>query len=454
MKTHSFSDLQSIRPQLPQEADHSRSEVQYSIRHHLLVGAGVIILLAGGVGGWAATTHFSGAVIAQGQLVVDTNVKKVQHPTGGVVGELRVRDGQRVKAGDVVVRLDETQARANLGIIVKALDELAARRSRDEAERDGADTISFPPDLLARMEDPQVAQVVSGERRLFEIRRTALAGEKSLLRERIVQLNQEIKGIALQQDAREQQIEWIKKELVGVNALWEKNLVPYSKVTVLERDAARLTGERGQLIASIAQSRGRISELELQIIQLEQNMRAEVGKDLAEIRAKESELIEKRVAAEDLLKRVDIRAPQDGFVHQLSAHTVGGVIAPGEPIMIIVPDADALSVEAKIPPHDIDRIRLGHEAVLRFSAFNQHTTPELNGTVIRIAADVIQDQRSGAAFYTVRISLPEKEFARLGELKLVAGMPVEAFIRTGVRSVISYLVKPLHDQITRTFRER
>ena len=431
------------------------SPAHRSIRKHLLVGIAVVALLAGGVGGWAAATQLAGAVVAQGQLVVDSNVKKVQHPTGGVVGELRVRDGSRVKAGDIVVRLDETQTRANLAIVTKGLDELAARQARDEAERDGADTIAFPEELLARRNDRDVAHVLNGERKLFEIRRMAREGQKAQLRERISQSNEEIHSQATQQEARVHQIVWIKKELEGVYDLWKKNLVAFTRVTSLERDAARLDGERGQLIASVAQTKGKISELELQIIQIDQDMRTEVGKDLAEVRSKTSELVEKKVAAEDQLKRIDIRAPQDGVVHQLAVHTVGGVITPqGEPIMLIVPEAEALTVEAKIQPQDIDQVRFGQNAVLRFSAFNQRTTPELNGKVSRISADVTQDQKTGASFYTVRISVPEDEIARLEGLKLIAGMPVEAFIQTGERNVMSYLLKPLQDQIMRAFRER
>ncbi len=425
-----------------------------SIRRHLLAGATIAIALVGGVGGWAATSRLSGAVIAPGQLVVESNVKKVQHPAGGVVGELRVRDGSRVTAGEIVVRLDDAQTRAGLAIVDKNLVELAARRARDEAERDGNDSVAFPPELLARTGDPQVAKVLDGERKLFETRRSARAGQKAQLRERIAQLNEEIRGVGLQQEARGQELEWIRRELKGVHELWEKNLIPYARVTTLEREQARLGGERGQLLASIAQSRGKIGELELQILQIEQDMRAEMGKELAEIRAKESELVEKKVAAEDQLRRIDIRAPQDGVVHQSSVHTVGGVIAAGEPIMLIVPEAEALVVEARLQPQDIDQVRLGQAALLRFPAFNQRTTPELDGRVSTISADVTQDQKSGASFYTLRIAVPESEIARLDGLRLLAGMPVEAFVQTGERSVISYLVKPLGDQLARALRER
>lgn len=277
------------------------SAAQQSIRRHLLAGMLAVVLLAGGVGGWAATTDLAGAVIAQGQMVVDTNDKKVQHPTGGIVGELRVREGSRVKANDVLIRLDDTQTRASLAIVTKALDELMARQARDEAERDGADSIVFPAQLLARQGDQNVAHAINGERKLFEIKRTAREGQKAQLRERIAQLKEEILGTTTQQEARLSQIEWIKKELEGVYELWKKNLVAYPRVTTLERDAARLEGERGQLVSAIAQSKGKIGELELQILQIDQDMRAEVGKDLAEIRGKTSELMERKISSSALI---------------------------------------------------------------------------------------------------------------------------------------------------------
>jgi HlyD family secretion protein len=429
-------------------------EPRLAIRRHLVAGAAVVVLLLGGVGGWATTTRLAGAVIAQGQLVVDTNVKKVQHPTGGVVSELRVRDGDRVQAGDILVRLDPTQTQSNLAIVTNGLDELGARLARDEAERDGAESLSFPPALLARENDPQVAHILSGERKLFEIRRSAREGQKAQLRARIDQLNEEISGLVTQRQARIEQISWIKKELEGVQDLWKKNLVPFTRVTNLEREAARLEGENGQFVASIAQTKGKISETELQIIQIDQDMRAEVGKDIADIRGKMSELAEKKVAAEDQLKRVDIRAPQTGVVLQSTVHTVGGVIAQGEQIMLIVPESEILAVEARIQPQEIDQVHVGQTAALRFSAFNQRTTPELDGVVSLVSADVAQDQKTGAYYYTIRISVAAAEMARLEGLKLVAGMPVEAFIQTEDRYVISYLVKPLRDQITRAFREK
>jgi HlyD family secretion protein len=421
-------------------------------RHILAIGIAAFLLVLG-IGGWIATTEFAGAVIASGYVVVDSNAKKVQHPTGGVVGELNVHDGVHVKAGDILVRLDETQTRANLAIVTKLLDEFAARQAREEAERDARSDVVFPATLKVRKDQPDVGNAIEGELRQFKIRRAAREGQRSQLKERIVQLRQETIGYQAQISSKEKQIEWITKELAGVYNLWKKSLIPYSRVTALERDRERLQGERGQLIAAIAQTKGKVAETELQILQIDQNMRTEVGKDLAEIRAQTAQLVEKKVAAEDLLKRIDIRAPIDGIVHQLSIHSIGRVISPGETIMLIVPESDLLKIEAQIRPQDIDQVHVGQKAVLRFPAFNWRTTPELHGEVSRVSPDTTEDQKTGQRYYTIRITVPQSELKKLDH-ELVPGMPAEAFIQTSPRTVISYIVKPFHDQITRAFRER
>ena len=425
-----------------------------SLRIHIAAVAATAMLLVFGVGGWAATAQLSGAVIAAGTLVVDTNVKKVQHPTGGVVGEVRVRDGQKVELGEVLVRLDETHTRANLTIIVNSLDELAARQARLEAERDGLQSIAFPPDLMGRRDHSDVAALLNGEVQLFRLRGELRAGQRAQLKERIAQLAEQLQGMAGQSRAKQREIELIGRELDGVRELWRKNLIPINRVTALERDSARLEGERGSLDASIAQTKVKITETELQVLQIDQDLRSEVGKEIAEIRAKTAELREKRISAEDQLKRVDLRAPQTGIVHQLALHTVGGVVSPGEPLMLIVPEGDALTVEARILPQDIDQVNIGNTAVLRFTAFNQRTTPEIRGEVSRLSADLTTDQKTGATFYTVRITPSPSELGRLNGLRLVPGMPVESFIQTGERTALSYLTKPLADQVARAWRER
>jgi HlyD family secretion protein len=425
-----------------------------SIRLHLAIGLAVVAILAGGLGGFSATQQFSGALIAPGQIVVESNVKKVQHPTGGVVGEVRARDGDKVKAGDIVVRLDDTVTKANLAIVTKNLDAALARAARLEAEQRGFDKIKFPPQLLARAEDPDAAAVMASETKLFEVRVNGRVGQKAQLHERITQLNDEIAGLTAQEKAKDQESALVDKELAGVRQLYEQRLVQLSRLTTLERDAARLNGERAQYIAAMAQAKGKITETELQIIQVDKDMVSEVSKDLRETNDKIGELIERKVTAEDQLRRVDIRAPQDGIVEQSNVHTVGGVITAGDTLMLIVPQTDDLQVEAKVNPQDIDKLQVGQQTLLRLSAFNQRTTPELNGVVSRVSPDVNTDQRTGQSYYTIRVSMPPEEIARLGEVRLIPGMPVEAFVQTGERTLLSYLMKPLSDQLMRAFRER
>jgi membrane fusion protein, type I secretion system len=425
-----------------------------SIRRHLIVGLTVVILLAGGLGGWASTAQISGALIAQGSIVVESNVKKVQHPTGGVVGEVRAHDGDLVKAGDIVVRLDDTVTKANLAIVTKNLDGLWARAARLEAEQRGADKIVFPRALTDRADDPDVKSIMTNESKLFDVRVNGRAGQKAQLRERIVQLNEEIAGLSAQEKAKDKEIELVEKELSGVRDLYDKHLVQLARLTTLERDAARLSGERAQYIAQRAQAKGKITETELQIIQVDKDMVSDVSKDLREANDKIGELVERKVTAEDQLRRVDIRAPQDGMVLQSTVHTVGGVITAGDAIMLIVPQTDDLQVEAKVNPQDIDKLQIGQKTLLRLSAFNQRTTPELNGVVTRVSPDTTTDQRTGQSYYTIRVSMPPEEIARLGDVKLIPGMPVEAFVQTGERTLLSYLIKPLSDQLMRAFREK
>jgi HlyD family secretion protein len=313
---------------------------QRAIATHLIAIALIAAVFIGTIGAMSATTELSGAVITTGSLVVESNVKKVQHPAGGVVGELLVSDGSLVRSGDLLIRLDPTEARANLAAITKTVWELTARQARLETERDSASELRFPADLLQAAADPEIGHITIGERRLFDLRREALAGQKAQLHERITQLNDEIKGLSEQITAKGEEIELIQKELVGVRDLWTRNLIPIARLVALERDGARLKGERGQLVATIAQSRGKISEIQLQILQLDQNIRSEVAKELGDIRAKMAELVERRVTATQELQRIDLRATQSGFVHQLAVHTKGGVIGAGEQIMLIVPCVD------------------------------------------------------------------------------------------------------------------
>jgi HlyD family secretion protein len=424
------------------------------IRKFNLMGLSLLALLVGGIGGWAATGKLAGAVMAPATVVVESNVKKVQHPTGGVVGEILVKEGALVQAGEVLMRLDETVTRATLGVVRSQLDELTARQARLNAERDGHDAAAFPTDLAMRAAEPSVALAIASEERLLDSRRRSRDGQRAQLRERIAQIKEEASGIQGQRAAKERELALIAEELAGVDELFKKNLIGVQRVMQLRRDKARLEGERNSLIADKARAEGKISEIELQILQLDQDFRTEALKELREAQGKIAELKERLTAAEDQLRRIVIRAPQAGVVHQLAVHTVGGVVANGETIMLIVPQSDELLVEAKVAPTDIDQAALGADAYVRIMAGNQRTTPELRGTLTRISADLTKEPQTNQAYYLIRVTLPDTEVRRLGELRLVPGMPAEVFVRTGERTPLQYLLKPLREQIARAFRER
>jgi len=427
---------------------------QKKLRRLAASGATLIGLFGGTIGLWAATSTLSGAVMAGGQFVVDSSVKKVQHPTGGIVGELKVREGDEVREGDLLVRLDETVTRANLQVVSKQLDEFWGRQARLEAERDDAADLELPEAFTARLSEPGVRKIVDSERTLFGARRAAKESQKNQLEKRIAQSRDEIVGLEAQKAAKARELELIGEELKGVRDLYARNLVQLPRLNALERDGASIEGQRGQIIAAVAQAEGRIAETSLQIIQVDEQTRAEALKELREIQGQIAEYTERRVAALDQLKRTDIRAPSPGYVHQLAVHTVGGVISPAEPVMLIVPTNDTLDLEAKVQPTDIDQLQIGQAATVRIHASNSRTTPELAGTVSRISADVSREQQTGAPYYTIRVAIPKEEIRRLeGHVKLMAGMQAEVFVEVNHRTPFQYLLKPLEEQFARAFRE-
>ncbi len=430
----------------------ARIDPHRDIRIAALIGIGTLVLLLGTAGLWAATAPLAGAVVASGHVVVESNVRRIQHPTGGVVGEIRVNDGDRVKAGAVLLRLDDTAARANLAMVENQLNQLLATRARLEAERDGAAAIALPAALAGRAQEPAVAAILAGETTLFETRRAAMQGQVGQLRERIAQTREEIAGLDAQMDAKAEQLRLIALELDGVRTLYRANLVAVSRLTSLEREAARLSGETGQLRAEVAKARGRIAEIELQILQIGQDQRSAGATELREVETRIADLWERRVTALDQLARIDLKAPQEGFIHEKSVHTVGGVIGAGEQVMLVVPDRDGLAIEARIEPQLIDRLHPGQEVTLRFAAFDTASTPEVEGVLQRVSADLSRDPQSGLSFYVARIALRPEAREKLAGKVLVPGMPVEAFVRTGSRTALAYLVKPVRDQLMRAFR--
>lgn len=415
----------------------------------------VIALVLGGFGLWSATSNVAGAVVSSGIVTVESKVKKVQHRTGGVVAEIKVSNGDKVAAGDLLVRLDETVSLANLHMINKQLDELQMREARLEAERDGSDTITLPADYVGRDTQPEIAKRIIGETAFFNSRRELQEGQRLQLGEQVSQLREEITGFTRQIAAKQSESRIIADELQSMAKLEEDGLVTAQRVNQLRRDFARLEGDLGYLQAALAQAKGKIAEIEIEILRIDQEFRSGTIEELRDNLAEQAELLERRTAAEDELRRIDIRAPHSGTVHELSVHTVGGVINPAEPIMLIVPEDEDLIVEARIATHDIDMVQTGDgNAFVRLPAFNQHTTPELIGRVIDVSADMTVDPYTGQPYYLARISISREEQDKLGEKRLVPGMPAEVYVKTEDRTVLSYLAKPVMDQMSRAFRER
>ncbi len=435
----------------PEEVEHGYAREQGRAARR---GVLAVALFMGSVGVWATTSEISGAVIAPAQFVAESNLKKVQHQTGGVVSALFVREGDRVEENALLIRLDDTLNRANLGIITGQLDEFMARMARLTAERDGLPEVRFPEELTARAAEPRIASLMASEAQLFAGRRSARDGIRAQLEKRITQLRSEIEGLTIQRRAKIREAELIQRELVGVRRLFEQNLVQMTRLSQLEREATSLEGQVGQLTSGIAQAEGKIAETGLQILQLTEDLRAEVMRELRESQARVSELQERKLAAEDQLRRVDIRAPAAGFVHQLAVHTVGGVITPAEPAMLIVPTEENLYLEARIAPQDIDQVKVGQRASVRLHAFNQRTTPEFAATVTRVSADVVREPQTGLTFYTARLKIEPAELAKAGELRIVPGMQADAFVETTRRTPWAYLMKPVSDQFARALRER
>jgi HlyD family secretion protein len=424
-----------------------KSQVQRCMFVSLVFGVGALA--------WSALAPLEGAVAAGGTLVVESNVKKVQHLTGGIVGRIDVREGQRVAEDDLLVRLDDTQIRANLGVIMNDFMTSLARRARLTAERDDLPKIEFPAEFAARLAtDPTLAEVLISEQKVFESRTQSRSGQKAQLAERIGQTRKEIEGLEQQLRGTDIQLRVARKEFDDLKGLEGRGLVPRNRMTALDREIARNDGVLGDTVARIAQSRGRIAETEIQMRQIEWDKTTEVTRDLREVETRIAELREKRTAVDDQLRRIDIRAPISGIVQQLATNTIGGVVQPTDQLMIIVSDADQLVVEARVAPQDRDQLNLNQATRVRFTSFNQRTTPEVNANVFRISGDVIRDQQTGQFYYSVGVRVPETEITRLNGARLVAGMPAEAYFKTDSRTLMSYLLKPLLDHWQKAFSGR
>lgn len=424
----------------------------FTVGRRILMGAVLGFALIGGAGGWAATAQLTGAVIASGSVTVDRNLKSIQHRDGGIVSEIAIREGDFVQAGQVLLRLEDAQTKAELSIVRSQLVELTARKARLLAERDGLKTIEFPPSLDAHVLD--VAFLLNGETRLFNGNRINRESQKQQLELGIEQIGEEIKGLEAQRDAKDEESALLETEHQKIKGLAEKRLIEGSRVYDSSRDRARLLGERGEITAAIARAKTRMSEIRLQIIAIDDTARTEAQRELNLVETKMSELQDRQMAITDRLTRTDIRAPISGTVNELNIHTLGGVVTPAEVLVTIVPENARLKVEARLNPVSIDQVAVGHPARLRFTAFNQRTTPELNGTVVFVSPATTRDLTTGETYYLGEIDVSAGELEKLGGRALLPGMPVEVYVSTEERTAFSYLAKPLTDQFARAFRER
>ena len=427
----------------------------WSVRTPMIVGVTGLLILVGGFGTWAAMTEISGAVIASGQIEVDQNRQVVQHPDGGVVAEIGVDEGDTVEAGQVLLRLDATALRSQLAITENQLFELQARRGRLEAERDERDEIVFPSlvsEVAAR--NAEVADLLDGQRRLLTARNETVASEISQLDKRRGQIANQIVGIEAQQAAMDEQLALIEKELTDQQSLLDRGLAQASRVLALQREKSRMLGQLGALAAQVAQSEGRITEIDIETLKLGTRRREEAISTLRDLQFRELELLEERRALIEQMSRLDITAPVSGVVYGLQVFALRSVIRPADPILYVVPQDRPLIINAEVEPTDIDKLFVGQEVTLRFSALDQRTTPELIGQVMQISADSFQDDNTRQSYYRAEIALREGQRERLPEeVTLIPGMPVETFIRTADRTPLAYLTKPLTDYFAKAFRE-
>ncbi|WP_185804761.1 HlyD family type I secretion periplasmic adaptor subunit [Pontivivens nitratireducens] len=427
---------------------------KWSAVRPIMLGVLALLFLVGGVFTWSIATTIAGAVIASGQLEVESNRQIIQHPEGGVVGVIYANDGDMVEAGEILIRLDDTMLRSELAIIESQYYELIARRGRLRAESEDLPAIRFDEDLLEiAQQNEEIAELVGGQIRLFEARIASNAQQISQLRERQIQIEELIEGRNVQLAALNEQLGLISEELIDQQSLLDRGLAQASRVLSLRREDASLRGQVGELVASVAESRGRIAELEIEIIRLQTTRQEEAITTLRDMQYRENELRERRLSAIETLSRLEIRAPVSGIVYGSTVHAVRSVIRPADPVMFIVPQDSPLVITSRIETINIDQVVVGQEAVLRFAAFDQRTTPELYGVVTRISADVLTDEVSGMNYYEAQILPYDGEIDKLQGLELVPGMPVDAFIQTGERSPLTFLTKPLTDYFTKAFRE-
>jgi len=424
-----------------------------SLRSTQIFGFASFVVMLAAFGAWTGLAELNGAVIAPATIMAESYSKRVQHREGGNVLRILVSDGEVVQAGQDLVLLDPTETKAELGIIDAQLLEMLVKKSRLEAQRDGIAELTLPQVIKARLTEPSLIEIVAGQTRLLKSIEDTATSKKSQLNEQIGQLNDQISGLESQLDAGRRQLELIKKETDGLRKLQTQGLVAASKVMAMDREMARLEGEQGQLQASIGSAQAKIGETKLQIIQVDEEIRNQALNELRDADSKIAEFQGRRISSQARLAHTTIKAPITGTIYQLSIHTEGGVVAPGETIMMIVPQGDDLVLQAQVTPNDISHIHVGQSAHVKFNSFNARVTPDVFAEVTQVAADTTRADAQSPPFYAIKLTISAKELEKLGVNKLKPGMSAEAFIETESRSPFSYLVKPLVDQFSHAMRE-
>jgi HlyD family secretion protein len=419
----------------------------------LAAGAFLLIAFFAGFGGWAALAPLSSATVAEGVIRVETHRKTVQHLEGGIVREILVNEGDKVTAGQVLMRLDKTQSGTTVSVLQDQQDALLALQARLEAERDGLDAIQFPPELSARQSDPKVATVVGGQQKIFDTRRQSLRAQLGILSQRVEQLGSEIAGHKAQLVSANEQIQLTQEEIATVTDLLNRGLERKPRLLALQRQQSYLEGSRGEQLGAIAKAQQEIGEAKLQSADLLDKRSSEIALELRDTQSRLLENRQKLGAAVDVDNRMEVVAPVSGQVVDLKVHTLGGVVRPGDALLDIVPQSDELVVEARVRPVDIDAVHAGQSAQVALTAYKQRTTPRLDGRLATVSADALIDESRHISYYSAEIHIDSSELAKLNGVQLYPGMPAEVMIVTGERTLLQYFIQPVIDSFHRAFRE-
>jgi epimerase transport system membrane fusion protein len=419
------------------------------------IGLAVVLGIFGGLGTWSALAPLSSAAVAPGVVTVASYRKTVQHLEGGIVKAIHVRDGDRVARGHVLIALDDTQPRAQLEVLRGQYFISLAREARLLAQRDGLDQVRYPPMLMEDREDARVQDAIRVQNQTFKVRKLAKDGEISLYQSQIEQFHARAHGLRAQQKSRDRLVSSYRTELEDFQVLQKEGYAAKQKVREIERNLAHSEGQHGELLAEIAASELQISETRLKILQLTKEFQREVAKELSEVQTDLFGLREKLQSLQSTVERTVIKAPESGMVLGLSVHTIGAVIPPGGKLLDLVPQNEKLLAEAQVSPLDIDRVRVGQTAEIRFTAFKSRDTPKIDGTLIAISADRLIEEKEKTPYYLARVEIAAtglRDLARNG-LELVPGMPAEVLINTGDRTLFQYLVAPLRNTFARSLTE-